>query len=133
MTLDQWREHPLNSQSVSDKEKAKQLRGLAAQGDRLALELFDDQAKALGIALLMINYIGDYDLLVIGGGICDITPELRERYLGCVKQAYYDHALDGFRDAVNISFSVCGDHASVIGALDHAYVQGENQDDGAAS
>lgn len=121
LTLEQWRQHPLSRLPISDREKAKQLRGLAAEGDPLALELFDDQAKALGIALLMINYIGDYDLLVVGGGICDITPELRERYLGVVKKAYYDHALDGFRDHVNISFSVCGDHASVIGALANSY------------
>jgi predicted NBD/HSP70 family sugar kinase len=124
LTLDQWRDHPLNGQQTSDKEKAKQLRELAAEGDPLALQLFDDQAKALGIALLMINYIGDYDLLVIGGGICDITPELQERYLRVAKQAYYAHALDGFRNSANFSFSVCGDQASVIGALVQAYDQG---------
>jgi predicted NBD/HSP70 family sugar kinase len=121
LTLDQWHDHPLNRQQVSDKEKAKQLRELAAAGDALALQLLDDQANALGIALLMINYIGDYDLLVIGGGICDITTELRDRYLRTARQAYYDHALDGFRDSANLSFSVCGDQASVIGALTDAY------------
>lgn len=121
LTLDQWREHPLNRQQVSDKEKAKHLRELAAEGDSLAQELLDDQANALGMALLMINYIGDYDLLVIGGGVCDITPELRARYLQVATKAYYDHALDGFRDSANLDFSVCGDQASVIGALAHAY------------
>ncbi len=121
LTLDKWRDHPLNAQQVSDKEKAKQLRELAAQGDPLAHQLLDDQARALGISLLMINYIGDYDLLVIGGGVCDITPELRERYLRVAKEAFYDHALDGFRDSANLAFSVCGDQASVIGALAHAH------------
>jgi len=72
----------------------------------------------------MINYIGDYDLLVIGGGVCDLTPELRERYLEVATKAYLVHALDGFRDEVAISFSVCGDHSSVIGALFHAYQTG---------
>jgi glucokinase len=121
LSLDQWRDHPLNRFNGSMKSKAKQLRELAAEGDELALQLFDDQARAMGISLLMINYIGDYDLLVIGGGVCDLTPQLRDRYLRGAERAYLDHALDGFRDLVAISYSVCGDHASVIGALYHAY------------
>ncbi len=121
LTLDKWRSHPLNQEGGSDRDKAKKLRELAAAGDLLALELFDDQANALGIALLMINYIGDYDLLVVGGGVCDLTPELRRRYIEGAERAYYEHALDGFREYGGISFSVCGDQASVIGSLVHAY------------
>lgn len=121
LTLDKWRSHPLNQQPGSDRDKAKQLRELAAAGDPLALELFDDQAKALGMALLMINYIGDYDLLVVGGGVCDLAPELRDRYIRRAEDAYYEHALDGFREYGGIAFSVCGDQASVIGSLVHAY------------
>jgi predicted NBD/HSP70 family sugar kinase len=123
LTLEPWRDHPLNHQQVSLREKAKQLRELAAAGDPLAQELFDDQARALGFTLLTINYIGDYDLLVVGGGICDISPELRERYLSVAKQTYNEHALDGFRGSANLAFSLCGDQASVIGALVHAYSQ----------
>jgi predicted NBD/HSP70 family sugar kinase len=121
LTLDKWRDHPLNQEPGSDRDKAKKLRELAAAGDRLALELFDDQANALGIALLMINYIGDYDLLVVGGGVCDLVPELRQRYVEGAERAYYEHALEGFRDYGGIRFSVCGDQASVIGSLVHAY------------
>jgi glucokinase len=121
LTLNKWRDHPFNGQAGTDRDKAKQLRELAATGDRLALELFDDQANALGIALLMINYIGDYDMLIIGGGVCDLTPALRDRYIEVAEKAYYEHALDGFRDFSGLSFSVCGDHASVIGSLVHAY------------
>lgn len=121
LTLDKWRTHPLNQEPGSDRDKAKKLRELAAAGDRLALELFDDQANALGIAMLMINYIGDYDLLVVGGGVCDLSSELRGRYIEGAERAYYEHALDGFREYGGINFSVCGDQASVIGSLVHAY------------
>jgi predicted NBD/HSP70 family sugar kinase len=121
LTLDQWRNHPLNQQDGTVRDKAKKLRELAATGDPLALQLFDDQAKAMGIAMLMLNYIGDYDLLVIGGGVCEITSELRRRYIEVAQQAYYDRALDGFRDFSGISFSLCGDSASVIGSLANAY------------
>ncbi|MEZ6069660.1 MAG: ROK family protein [Pirellulales bacterium] len=121
LTLDRWRDHPLNTAPGSTKDKAKQLRGLADQGDELALELFDDQAKALGIALLDVNYVGDYDLLVIGGGVCDLSSTVRERYRGIAEETYRRLALDGFRDLDRFVFSDCGDEAPVVGALAHAY------------
>lgn len=121
LTLDRWRDHPLNREVGTNRDKAKKLRELAAEGDPLALELFDDQANAMGIALLMLNYIGDYDLLVLGGGICDLTKRLRDRYLEVAEKAYHKHALDGFRESVQFAFSVCGDQAPVIGSLMHAY------------
>lgn len=116
LQLDQWKSHSLNSLQGTAKDRAKQLRELAAGGDELALELFDDQATALGVALLMIQYIGDFDELVIGGGVCDLVPAVRNRYLDKVKAAFYQRALDGFRSFDTITFSHCGDQASVIGA-----------------
>ena len=121
LTLEQWRDHRLNQIEGTVRDKAKQLRELAAADDPLAVQLFDDQANALGITLLMVNYIGDFDLLVIGGGVCDLSSEMRQRYLQTVEQSYHQHALDGFRTLPPISFSVCGDQASVIGSLLDAY------------
>lgn len=121
LTLPEWADHPLNRFNEPIKEKAQQLRQLAAQDDPLALELLDDQARALGLVLLMVNYLGDHDMLVIGGGICDLTETLRNRYLQLAKEAYHEHALDGFRNLCKIEFSSCGDNASVIGALDFAF------------
>jgi glucokinase len=121
LTLDQYRNHPLNSHPGTMKDKAKTLRQLSAQGDPLAVELLDDQAKALGIVMLMVNYIGDYDLLVVGGGVCDMSDQMRDRYLKIAEQSYFDHALDGFRNLKGLAFSICGDEASVLGALRYAY------------
>lgn len=121
LTLDQWRDHPLQDVNGSTRDKAKQLRGLAAAGDPLALELFDDQARALGITLLDLNYLGDYDLLIVGGGVCDLSPEVKDRYLEAAAEAYREFALDGFRDLDCLEFSVCGDEAPVIGSLAFAY------------
>ncbi|MGB7345754.1 MAG: ROK family protein [Pirellulaceae bacterium] len=125
--LDQWQEHPLKSAPGSMREKAKQLRELAANGDELALELFDDQARALGIGLLAVNYVGDYDLLVIGGGVCDLTSELKTRYKATAENAYRESSLDGFRNLEHIEFSLCGDEAAVVGALAHAYASDVQQ------
>jgi predicted NBD/HSP70 family sugar kinase len=117
LTLDQWREHLLNSNGDSIREKAKRLRSLAADGDSLALQLFDDQARALGIAMLNANYLGDYDRLVIGGGVCDLSADVRDRYRRRAEESYREHALDGFRNLDRFHFSLCGDEAPVIGAL----------------
>ena len=121
LTLEPYRNHPLNSHPGTMKDKAKTLRQLSADGDALAVELLDDQAKALGIVMLMVNYIGDYDLLVVGGGICDMSDSMRERYLKIAERSYFDHALDGFRNLKGLAFSICGDEASVLGALRYAY------------
>ncbi len=119
--LPQWREHPLAKSNESAREKAKRLREFAAADDPLALELLDDQARALGMVMLMVNYIGDYDRLIIGGGVCDMAPAVRERYRRVAEASYHEHALDGFRDYSGLAYSICGDQASVIGALYAAY------------
>jgi glucokinase len=121
LNLPQWQNHPLARAAGTPKDKAKQLRRFAADLDPLAIELLDDQARALGMVMLMVNYIGDYDQLVIGGGVCDMSPPIRERYLKLAEASYHEHALDGFRDYPGLAFSICGDQASVIGALQHAY------------
>lgn len=119
--LPQWQNHPLAHSNETPREKAKRLREFAAAHDPLALELLDDQARALGMVMLMVNYVGDYDRLVIGGGVCDMAPEVRERYRRVAEAAYHEHALDGFRDYPGLSYSICGDQASVVGALYAAY------------
>ncbi|TWU42512.1 ROK family protein [Novipirellula artificiosorum] len=121
LALPQWKEHPLNFQEGTIKDKARKLREYAAAGDALSIQLFDDQAAALGIAMLVVNYIGDLGLLVIGGGVCDLSAEMRERYARIAEESYKKHALDGFRNLPGFAFSQCGDQASVIGALAEAY------------
>jgi len=125
LALDQWRDHPLNHETGSNRDKAKQLRNLADAGDELALEMFDDQAKALGIGLLNVNYLGDYDVLVIGGGVCDLSTAVRDRYRQKAEETYRQYALDGFRNLERFEFSVCGDEAPVIGALAHAHAEAQ--------
>ena len=117
LALPEWASHPLRRTAESVREKAKRLRELVAEGDPLAQELFDDQARALGITLLCVNYLGDYDRLVIGGGVCALTAPVRERYGRLAEEEYRRHALDGFRNLDRLEFSVCGDEAPVVGAL----------------
>jgi glucokinase len=115
--LPEWAGHALNKIEGTTREKAKQLRELVDAGDSLAQQLFDDQARALGITLLSVNYLGDYDRLVIGGGVCALSEAMRERYRRLAEEEYRKHALDGFRNLDRLEFSVCGDDAPVVGAL----------------
>jgi predicted NBD/HSP70 family sugar kinase len=115
--LPQWKSHSLNEMSGTIREKAGRLRELVKASDPLAQELFDDQARALGITLLCVNYLGDYDRLVIGGGVCAFEGEVRERYRRLAEEEYGRHALDGFRNLDRLEYSVCGDEAPVMGAL----------------
>ena len=124
LTLPQWKDHPLQVMEGSVRDKAKRLRDLASENDALAMELFSDQARALGITLLDLNYLGDYDLLIVGGGVCDLSPHVKQQYLETAAAAYREFALDGFRDLDCLEFSVCGDEAPVIGALAFAYSGG---------
>lgn len=117
LELDEWKTHPLRTAPGTVRDKAKRLRELAGDGDPLALQLFEDQARALGITLLNVNYLGDYDELIIGGGVSDLTPALRDWYLGLAQRAYQRHALTGFRQGVRFDFTVCADNAPVLGAL----------------
>ena len=117
LALPEWASHPLNQAPGEVRDKAKRLRDLVGSGDELAQELFDDQARALGITMLCANYLGDYDRLVIGGGVCDLSPPIRERYRKLAEEEYRRHALDGFRNLDRFEFSVCGDDAPVVGAL----------------
>jgi glucokinase len=124
LTLPEWASHSFNQSGGTARDNAKRLRELVAAGDPLAQQLFDDQARALGITMLSANYLGDYDRLVIGGGVCDLAPAVRERYQRLAEEEYRRHALDGFRNLDGLHFSVCGDEAPVVGALAWAMAAG---------
>ncbi len=123
LTLDEWKDHSLNQMEGTPKDKAKQLRRLAANGDKLAMELFMDQARALGLTLLSVNYVGDYDKLIIGGGVCDLSEDVKEKYRKAAEETYRQYALKSFRTLKGFEYSICGDKAPVIGALAHLYLR----------
>ena len=86
--LEQYPDHDLAKSPLSLKESAFSLRGLAQKGDRLATELFDFQAKALGLHVANLAMALDPKFVVIGGGLMDpeaTTTSFRERYLGIVR------------------------------------------------
>ncbi len=75
-------DHPLAQMALPDAAKA--LRGLAEQGDELALRIFGQQAKALGRLFWLAANFTDPDAYFVGGGVVETGPEFREWFLAQV-------------------------------------------------
>jgi predicted NBD/HSP70 family sugar kinase len=88
--LPKYPDHELAKPGPTAKEKALSLRKRAQEGDLLALEIFDFQAKALGLHVANLSIALDAEFVVIGGGLIDpgtTTEEFRTRYLGGIRAA----------------------------------------------
>jgi len=89
-TLKKYPSHELARSTAPVKEKVLSLRTRAQQGDPLAQEIFDFQARALGLHVANLTLVLDTEYVVIGGGLMDpeaTTPAFRERYLARVREA----------------------------------------------
>ncbi len=117
--LEQYPEHDLAKSPLSIKERAFALRGLAQKGDKLATELFDFQAKALGLHVANLAMALDPKFVVIGGGLMDpeaTTTAFRDRYLGIVRSTAREYLWPYQRDFINIVPAALGDLSQSIGA-----------------
>jgi glucokinase len=112
-------DHPLARSSQSAKEKAFSLRGLAQEGDALALELFDFQARALGIHVANLVLALDPGFVVIGGGLMDpenTTEGFRKRYLAILGDTAREHLWPVQRERLSVTASALGELSQSIGA-----------------
>lgn len=112
-------DHPLALSSKSPRDKALSLRGLAQEGDALAVELFDFQAKAMGLHIANLTMALDPKFVVIGGGLMDpenTTKEFRERYLQIVRETALTYLWPVQRKSVTIVPSALGELSQAIGA-----------------
>ena len=117
--LEQYPDHDLAKSPLGLKERAFSLRGLAQKGDQLATEIFDFQAKALGLHVANLAMALDPRFVVIGGGLMDpeaTTPAFRERYLSIVRSTAREYLWPYQRDAITIVPAALGDLSPAIGA-----------------
>jgi glucokinase len=117
--LEKYPNHPLAKSPLPPKQRAFALRGLAQQGDPLAVELFDLQARAMGLHVANLAMALDPKFVVIGGGLMDpesTTTAFRERYLNIVRSAAREYLWPCQRDTINIVPAVLGDLSQAIGA-----------------
>lgn len=117
--LSEYPDHPLATSPLSMKERAFTLRGLAQKGDVLATEIFDFQAKALGIHVAALAMALDPQFFVIGGGLMDpeaTTEAFRERYLRIVRETAQPNLWPAQQARLGIVPATLGDLSQAIGA-----------------
>lgn len=83
--LSRYPDHPLNSMG-SIPQAARQVRSLAEKGDRLARAIFEQQAMAIGRLFTIAANFTDPDAYFLGGGVVETTPEMRDWFLGTVRE-----------------------------------------------
>jgi glucokinase len=112
-------EHDLVHSVAPAKEKAFALRSRAQKGDPLAIEIFDYQARALGLHVANLTIAFDAEFVVIGGGLIDpgaTTEEFRERYLSNIRLAAEPWLFPVQRQSIKIVPAVLGELSQAIGA-----------------
>ena len=112
-------DHELAKSSATPKEKAFSLRTRAQKGDVLAVEIFDFQARVMGIHVANLAMALDPGIFVIGGGLMDheaTTPEFRERYLRIIRETARPYLWPQQRDTLKIVPAELGELSQAIGA-----------------
>lgn len=111
--------HELARSSEPPKQRALALRGLAQRGDALALELFDFQAKAMGLLVATLAMAVDPETFVIGGGLMDphsTSDEFRARYLGIMGDTAREYLWPTQRNRLRLVPATLGELSQAIGA-----------------
>jgi predicted NBD/HSP70 family sugar kinase len=101
------------------REKVLSLRTRAQKGDAMAVEIFDFQARALGLHVANLAMALDPGIVVIGGGLMDrevTMPEFRERYLRILRETALPYLWPAQRNSIKIIPAVLGDLSQAIGA-----------------
>jgi len=111
--------HELATSTASSKDKVLSLRGRAQKGDPLARDIFDFQAKALGLHVANLAMALDPEIVVIGGGLIDpdsTTPEFRERYLRIIHESALPYLFPFQRKVLKVVPATLGELSQAIGA-----------------
>ena len=117
--LKKFPRHELAQSTAPVKEKALSLRGRAQNGDALAVEIFDFQARVMGLHVANLVMALDPGIVIIGGGLMDpeeTTPEFRGHYLRLVREAARPYLWPQQRDTLKIIPAALGDLSQAIGA-----------------
>jgi glucokinase len=117
--LARYPDHELARSPAPMKQRAFSLRTLAQKGDTLATEIFDFQARALGLHVASLSMALDARFIVIGGGLMDpesTTEAFRARYLRMISEAASPYLWPAQRATLTIVPASLGDLSQAIGA-----------------
>ena len=111
--------HELARPTATTKEKVLSLRDRAQKGDALATDIFDFQAKAMGLHVASLSMALDPGIVVIGGGLMDpgsTTQAFRDRYLRIVRETALPNLWPGQRATMQIVAAHLRELSQAIGA-----------------
>jgi predicted NBD/HSP70 family sugar kinase len=83
--LSRFPDHQLHAVG-SAHQAATLVRGYAAGGDQMAMEIFRQQAIALGRLFTIAANFTDPDAYFVGGGVVETTPDFRDWFLATVSE-----------------------------------------------
>lgn len=112
-------DHELARSGGEPKQRSMALRGLAQADDPLALEIFDFQARALGLHVASLAMALDPTFVVIGGGLMDpesTSVAFRTRYLEGVRAAADPYLWPAQRTRLTVVPAALGDLSQAVGA-----------------
>lgn len=117
--LQRYPDHELASSPLGPKERVFTLRSLAQRGDQLAQEIFDFQAKAMGLHVANLAMALDPQFVVIGGGLMDMdstTDAFREQYLRIIRETADQYLWPTQKHVLQIVPATLGELSQAIGA-----------------
>jgi len=117
--LPKYPNHPLACSTEPLKKRVLSLRSLAQEDDPLACEIFDLQAKFLGIHVANLSNAFDARYVVIAGGLIDpgaTTQKFRDRYMNGIRAAANPWFYPKQRETIKIVEATLGELSQAIGA-----------------
>ena len=110
--LKKYSDHPLAS--LDPAKAAIQVRGLAAAGDAMCQQIFQVQARALGLFFDQMINVFDPDALIIGGGAIETEETFQEWFVTEVKKGMPSQREEQL--SITIEIMPNGDTAGARGA-----------------
>ena len=119
--------HELITSQAPIKERVLSLRSRAQKGDPLANDIFDFQARVMGLHVANLVMALDPGIFIIGGGLMDhesTTDAFRARYIRTIAETAKPYLWACQRDTVRVEPAMLGDLSQAIGAALVALYQG---------
>jgi len=117
--LKKYPKHELATSTAPIKERVLSLRTRAQKGDPLAVEIFDFQARVMGLHVANLVMALDPGIFIIGGGLMDhevTTDEFRDRYIRIITETAKPYLWPPQRETIRIIPAALGDLSQAIGA-----------------
>jgi predicted NBD/HSP70 family sugar kinase len=116
--LSRFPDHDLH-RAESLNKAAKLIRGYGERGDPMALEIFKQQAMALGRLFTIAANFTDPDAYFVGGGVVEAAPAFRDWFLGQVREhtVLRDEQVRVAAFALVPDLDMAGARGAAVGAL----------------